>query len=73
MSVRLLFFFGKHGLSYILINCLTDFMCPLGHNESDVFKKIKNTDPLMGAKFKSKTHLLDRFFDFWRRMENLFL
>jgi hypothetical protein len=24
---------------------------------------MKNTDPLMGAKLKSKTHLLNRFFD----------
>jgi hypothetical protein len=30
-------------------------------------KKIKNTDSLMGAKFKSKAHLLSTFFDFWRR------
>jgi hypothetical protein len=28
---------------------------------------MKNTDPLMGAKFKSKTHLLNTFFDFWHR------
>jgi hypothetical protein len=27
-------------------------------------KKIKNTDPLVGAKLKSKTHLLNTFFDF---------
>jgi hypothetical protein len=27
-------------------------------------KKIKNTDPVMGAKFKFKTHLLYRFFLF---------
>jgi hypothetical protein len=25
---------------------------------------MKNTDSLMGAKLKSKTHLLDMFFDF---------
>jgi hypothetical protein len=26
---------------------------------------MKNTDPLMGAKLKSKTHLLNRFFNFF--------
>ncbi len=37
--------------------------CIVGYNEFYYFiKKIKNTDPLMGAKFKSKTHLLNRFF-----------
>ncbi len=35
-----------------------------GYNEFDFFKKTKNTDPLMGAKFKSKTHLLNTFFLF---------
>ncbi len=30
-------------------------------------KKIKNTDPLMDAKFKSKTHLLNTFFDIWHQ------
>jgi hypothetical protein len=39
----------------------------LGYNEFDFLKKIKNTDPLMGAKLKSKTHLLNMFFDFLRR------
>jgi hypothetical protein len=34
------------------------------HNEFDFLKKIKNTDPLMGAKFKSKTHLINTFFIF---------
>jgi hypothetical protein len=28
---------------------------------------MKNTDPLMGAKLKSKTHLLNPFFDFLSR------
>ncbi len=32
-------------------------------------KKIKNTDPLMDAKFKSKTHLLN----FWRRFLRVWL
>jgi hypothetical protein len=41
--------------------------CALGYNEFDFFKEIKNTEPLMGAKFKSKTHLLNIFLDFWRR------
>ncbi len=39
----------------------------VGYNEFDFFQKIKNTDPLMGAKFKSKTHLLHMFFYCWRR------
>jgi hypothetical protein len=29
-----------------------------------LFLKMKNTDPLMGAKLKSKTHLQNTFFDF---------
>ncbi len=33
----------------------------LGYNEFDFLKKFKNTDPLMGAKFKSKTHFLITF------------
>jgi hypothetical protein len=28
---------------------------------------MKNTDPVMGAKLKSKTHLQNRFFDFLSR------
>jgi hypothetical protein len=40
--------------------------CSLGYNEFDFFKKIKNTDPVMGAKFKSKTHLQNTFFDFFK-------
>ncbi len=36
-------------------------------------KKIKNTDPVMGAKFKSKTHLLNTFFEFWRRFLRVLL
>ncbi len=39
------------------------YLFTLGYNEFDFF----NTDPLMGAKFKSKTHLPNMFFDFWRR------
>jgi hypothetical protein len=37
--------------------------------------KIKNTDPLMGAKFKSKTHLLNSFFIFglFERLASKFL
>jgi hypothetical protein len=38
--------------------------CLLGYNEFDFFQKMKNTDPLMGAKLKSKTHLQNTFFDF---------
>ncbi len=41
----------------------------LGHNEFDFFQKMKKTDPLMGAKLKSKTHLpkkfLFRFLHIW--------
>ncbi len=33
----------------------------------DFFQKIKNTDPLMGAKCMSKANLLDMFFYYWRR------
>ncbi len=34
---------------------------------------MKNTDPLMGAKFKSKTHLLNTFFDFLNRFLRVWL
>jgi hypothetical protein len=37
------------------------------------FYKIKNKDPLIGAKLKSKTHLLNTFFDFWRRVLRVWL
>jgi hypothetical protein len=33
------------------------YHCIVGYNEFDFFWKIKNTDPLMGEKFKSKTQL----------------
>ncbi len=36
-------------------------------------KKIKNTDPLMGAKFKSKTHLFLKNFDFWHHFLRVWL
>ncbi len=36
--------------------------CTVGYNEFDFILKIKNTDPLMGAKFKYKKHLLNKFF-----------
>jgi hypothetical protein len=39
--------------------------CTVGYNEFDLFLEIKNTDPLMDAKFKSKTHLLNTFFEFF--------
>jgi hypothetical protein len=39
--------------------------CGVGYNEFDFFYKMKNTDPLMGAKLKSKAHLLNTFFDFF--------
>jgi hypothetical protein len=34
---------------------------------------MKNTDPLMGAKLKSKTHLLNAFFDFLNRFLRVWL
>ncbi len=34
---------------------------------------MKNTDPLMGAKLKSKTHLQNPFFDFLRRFLRVWL
>ncbi len=40
------------------------FGCVIGYNEFDFLKKIKNTDPLMGAKLKSKTHYLICFLIF---------
>jgi hypothetical protein len=45
----------------------------LGYNECDFFKKIKNTDPLTGATFKSATHLLYMFFDFLRPFLRIWL
>ncbi len=38
-----------------------------------IFFKMKNTDPLMGAKLKSKTHLLNTFFDFLSRFLRVWL
>jgi hypothetical protein len=47
---------------------------PVGYKEFDFFKKkIKNKNPLMGAQFKSKTHLRNKFFDFWRRFLRVWL
>ncbi len=43
---------------------------PLGYNEFDLFL---DTDPLMGAKLKSKTHLLNTFFDFLSRFLRVWL
>ncbi len=37
------------------------------------FQKTKNTDPLMGAKLKSKTHLQNTFFDFLSRFLRVWL
>jgi hypothetical protein len=34
---------------------------------------MKNTDPVMGAKLKSKTHLQNRFFDFLSRFLRIWL
>ncbi len=50
-----------------------EVICTVGYNEFDFLKKIKNTDPLMGAKLKSKTHLLNRFFDFLSRFLRVWL
>jgi hypothetical protein len=37
------------------------------------FQKVKNTDPLMEAKLKSKIQLLKTFFDFWSRFLQVWL
>jgi hypothetical protein len=34
---------------------------------------MKDTDPLMGAKLKSKTHLQKTFLDFWSRFLHVWL
>jgi hypothetical protein len=39
--------------------------CTFGYNKCDFLKKMKNTDPVMGAKLKSKTHLQNMFFLFF--------
>jgi hypothetical protein len=49
-----IFLLGHHGFMTLAV----------GYNEFDFLKKIKNTDPLMGAKFESKTHLLITFLIF---------
>ncbi len=50
-----------------IVQPVTFFGGLLGYNEFDFFQKMKNTDPLMGAKLKSKTHLQNTFFDFLSR------
>jgi hypothetical protein len=35
----------------------------VGFNKFDVFKKRKSTEPVLGAKFNSKTHSLNTFFN----------
>jgi hypothetical protein len=45
--------------------------CSLGYNEFDFV--LENEDPLMGAKLKSKTHLLNTFFDFLSRFLRVWL
>jgi hypothetical protein len=47
--------------------------CALGYDELDFFMKMKNTDPLMGATLKSKTHLQNTFFDFLGRFLRVWL
>jgi hypothetical protein len=39
--------------------------CIVGYNEFDFFKKMKNTNPVMDVKLKSKTHLQNTFFLFF--------
>jgi hypothetical protein len=39
-------------------------VCGIGYNAVDFFLKMKKTEPLMGAKLKSKTHLQNTFIDF---------
>ncbi len=47
----------------------------LGYNEFDFFLENEeySTDPLMGAKLKSKTHLQNTFFDFLSRFLRVWL
>ncbi len=45
----------------------------LGYNEFNYFYKMKNIDPLMDAKLKSKTHLQNKLFDFLSRLASKFL
>jgi hypothetical protein len=57
----------KHGLIYYIDTrdkcCHLKIMtCIVGYNEFAFFFKMKNTDPLMGEKLKSKKHLQYRFF-----------
>jgi hypothetical protein len=61
------------GLIWLYSDASSSLACPLGYNEFDFFYKINNTDPLMGAKFKSKTHLLNRFVYFWRHFLRIWL
>ena len=64
-------------LIWLCSDASSSLACPLGYNKFDFFYKIKNTDPLMGAKCKSKTHLLigtvswDRFQKFWLKFKEL--
>jgi hypothetical protein len=67
---------------FIFFSVLVGHFCPPGPDPADqnqyesmrsrvqriwLFLEIKDTDPLMGAKLKSKTHLLNTFFDFLSR------
>jgi hypothetical protein len=45
----------------------------LRYNEFDFFLKMKNTDPVMGAKLKSKTHLQITFCYFLSRVLSIWL
>jgi hypothetical protein len=66
------FFFFKYGASGIKKICVfisletapSYLPWAVGFNVFDFFLKMMNTDPLMGAKLKSKTHLLKSFFYF---------
>jgi hypothetical protein len=46
------------------VNMSESGLSTIGYNEFDFFRKIKNTDPLMGAKFNLRHILLYKFFLF---------
>jgi hypothetical protein len=49
----------------IKLNSKGDGDWGVGYNEFNFFWKMKNPDPVMGAKLQSKTHLLNTFFLFF--------
>ncbi len=59
-------------LTFVRINSFA-VICTVGYNEFDFFLEMKNTDPVIGAKLKSKTHLQNTFFDFLNRFLRIWL